>query len=126
MNFKLILFIPIFVPNNAFTKKKYFFTVHVIGLHLYNSPGASLYERLVEVKRTYSKTAFMRICRILPAFGIAGVLNNWLRECGEQVFLDENLWLDELAHAAETEDEMFQEKEKNTIRRTISQRKSLA
>ena len=70
--------------------------LHVIGLHMYNSPDATLAERVGEVKRSYTKTAFMRFCRILPAFGIAGVLNNGLRDYGEQTFLPENMRLDGL------------------------------
>lgn len=79
--------------------------LHIVGLHLYNSPGATLSERFGEIKRSYNKAAFMRICRILPAFGIAGVLNNGIRGWGEQLFLSENLWLEGLAQAAEIEDE---------------------
>ena len=44
-------------------------------------------ERLAEISKSYNKTAFMRICRILPAFGIAGVLNNGLRSWGEDMLV---------------------------------------
>jgi len=79
--------------------------LHVVGLHLYNSPGASFSERVAEISRSYTKTAFMRICRILPAFGLAGVLNNGLREWGEETFVPVGLRLDELAHANADDEE---------------------
>eukprot|EP00939_MAST-03C_sp_MAST-3C-sp1_P002735 g2735.t1 len=89
--------------------------LHVVGLHLYNTPGASLTERLAEISRSYSKTAFMRICRILPAFGLAGVLNNSLRDWGEERFVPVGLRHDELARAAEEEDSGQYTEEENCL-----------
>jgi hypothetical protein len=91
--------------------------LHVVGLHLYNVPGATVTERLAEISKSYCKTAFMRICRILPAFGIAGVLNNGLRDWGEEKFLPMELRLDGLACAAEGASET------HALKRTITHRK---
>ena len=62
-------------------------------------------ERLAEISKSYNKTAFMRICRILPAFGIAGVLNNGLRSWGEDMLVPMELRHDELAAASESDSE---------------------
>lgn len=54
--------------------------LHLLGLHLYNyrqSDGAS---RLANIRHFYWGTAFARIGRIFPAFGIGGVVNRQLRE----------------------------------------------
>jgi hypothetical protein len=53
--------------------------LHLAGLDLYNNPQHSSKERWGLVKREYLKSAFARMGRILPAFGIGGVLNRKLR-----------------------------------------------
>ena len=53
--------------------------MHLGGLDLYNNPLHSPRERLVFIRREYLKSAFARIGRIFPAYGIGGVLNRKLR-----------------------------------------------
>jgi hypothetical protein len=52
--------------------------LHLYGMNLYNQSQASFSERMEFMKREYTKTCVARICRIFPAFGIGGVLNNYL------------------------------------------------
>lgn len=54
--------------------------LHLYGMDLYNNPGASGHARVMFVKREYLKTVAARIGRILPAFGIGGVVNTHLRQ----------------------------------------------
>lgn len=54
--------------------------LHLTGLDLYNNPQHMPKERLAFVRREYFITAFARMGRIFPAFGIGGVLNRKLRE----------------------------------------------
>ena len=58
------------------------FTVpfHLYALDLYNRPGMSSSQRFTFVGREYSKTVLARWARILPAFGIGGVINIELQE----------------------------------------------
>ena len=55
--------------------------LHLYGLDLYNRPGGSGTNAVTNtsryefVKREYGKTVLARMSRILPAFGIGGVLN---------------------------------------------------
>ena len=60
--------------------------LHLIGLDLYNNPNTSNASRISFVTQEYLKTAFARIGRILPAFGIGGVLNKELREKGAKYY----------------------------------------
>lgn len=53
--------------------------MHLWALDLYNRPGVSLGERASFVAREYAKTVVARWARILPAFGIGGVINNELQ-----------------------------------------------
>jgi len=53
--------------------------LHLTGLDLYNNPQHTSAERFAFVKREYLKSAFARMGRIFPAFGIGGVLNRKLR-----------------------------------------------
>jgi hypothetical protein len=66
--------------------------LHLIGLNWYNVPtGASLAaSRLAFVQKEYLLTAVARSCRILPAFGIAPLINAPLREYTHSVFNDTN------------------------------------
>lgn len=52
---------------------------HLLGLDLYNRPGATVGQRLGFLRREYLKSAFARIGRIGPAFGIGGVGNTYFR-----------------------------------------------
>lgn len=54
--------------------------LHLTGLDLYNNPQHSSAERARFVAREYLKSAFARMGRIFPAFGIGGVLNRKLRQ----------------------------------------------
>lgn len=55
--------------------------LHLLGLDLYNRQQAlSASDRVSFIKREYFKTAFARIGRIFPAFGIGGVVNKKLRK----------------------------------------------
>lgn len=57
--------------------------IHLLGLDLYNrySPqrGLGWKERLARVRRDYVASSFARIGRIVPAFGVGGVVNMRLR-----------------------------------------------
>jgi hypothetical protein len=52
--------------------------MHLYALDLYNKPVSSNQLRLEFIKREYTKTVLARWARILPAFGIGGVLNTKL------------------------------------------------
>ena len=54
--------------------------LHLLGLDLYNRSQASLLERRTFISQEYVKTALARMARILPAFGIGGVVNTNLRD----------------------------------------------
>lgn len=54
--------------------------VHLLGLSLYNSPGASASSRATEITAKYAQALTARMLRILPAFGIGGILNTNLRK----------------------------------------------
>ncbi|CCG80952.1 Uncharacterized membrane protein C365.16 [Taphrina deformans PYCC 5710] len=56
--------------------------LHLLGLDIYNRTGQTMQNRLVTVRAGYWRSSFARICRILPAFGVGGVLNRNLREAG--------------------------------------------
>ena len=57
--------------------------LHLHGLDLYNRNTAlSVNEKIAFVKREYLKTSLARMARILPAFGIGGVLNKKVRKEG--------------------------------------------
>jgi hypothetical protein len=57
--------------------------LHLLGLDLYNRPGArpvvSWGERWAAVRKNWAISAAARICRIVPAFGIGGVVNTKVR-----------------------------------------------
>jgi hypothetical protein len=56
--------------------------VHLLGLDIYNRPfdagrerGPSLRDRWAAVRRNWAVSTAARICRIIPAFGVGGVVN---------------------------------------------------
>lgn len=51
--------------------------VHLLGLDLYNRPGPAVgaADRAARVARDWAKSCAARIARILPAFGVGGVVN---------------------------------------------------
>jgi hypothetical protein len=57
--------------------------LHLLGLDLYNRPGAAVGGvdgRASRVVRDWAKSAVARICRIVPAFGVGGVVNTKVRK----------------------------------------------
>ncbi|KAI9051704.1 hypothetical protein LZ554_004744 [Drepanopeziza brunnea f. sp. 'monogermtubi'] len=55
--------------------------LHLLGLDLYNRGGNITWEdRWQMVKKNWSMSAMARICRIVPAFGIGGVVNGNVRK----------------------------------------------
>ncbi|KAK0829992.1 hypothetical protein LTR73_004130 [Friedmanniomyces endolithicus] len=53
---------------------------HLLGLDLYNrNGGTSFGDRLRKVRVDWLKSSIARMCRIVPAFGFGGVVNNGLR-----------------------------------------------
>lgn len=54
---------------------------HLMGLDLYNRNGGTKFgDRLNKVRIDYLKSSVARMCRIVPAFGLGGVVNNGLRK----------------------------------------------
>ncbi|KAH7064122.1 hypothetical protein BKA63DRAFT_482879 [Paraphoma chrysanthemicola] len=58
--------------------------LHLLGLDLYNRPGVAMLGgeqgRVARVLRDWAKSAAARICRIVPAFGVGGVVNMKVRK----------------------------------------------
>jgi len=54
--------------------------LHLLGLDLYNRPGVGGGERLSMVLGNWAISAAARICRIVPAFGVGGVVNMRVRK----------------------------------------------
>jgi hypothetical protein len=57
--------------------------LHLLGLDLYNRPGARMSGpdgRVGQVVKNWAKSAFARIGRIIPAFGVGGVVNTKTRQ----------------------------------------------
>ncbi|SMR54493.1 unnamed protein product [Zymoseptoria tritici ST99CH_3D1] len=54
---------------------------HLYGLDIYNRNGdTTIRERLQKVRLDWLKSSLARMCRIVPAFGFGGVVNNSLRK----------------------------------------------
>ncbi|KAK0715526.1 hypothetical protein B0H67DRAFT_601056 [Lasiosphaeris hirsuta] len=55
--------------------------VHLLGLDIYNRPAVAggLAERRAAVRRNWTVSTAARICRIVPAFGVGGVVNHKVR-----------------------------------------------
>jgi len=53
--------------------------LHLLGLNLYNHSHITLRERLQLVKQDWMKSSLARIARIVPAFGVGGVVNTSVR-----------------------------------------------
>lgn len=54
--------------------------LHLLGLDLYNRNRALAWaDRWTQVKRAWPRTTVARMCRVLPAFGIGGVVNTKTR-----------------------------------------------
>ena len=54
--------------------------LHLLGLDLYNRNGGTPFrDRLSKVRLDWLKSSLARMCRIVPAFGVGGVVNNGMR-----------------------------------------------
>lgn len=54
--------------------------LHLLGLDLYNRDGAVGWkERASKVRMDWIKSSFARMARIVPAFGVGGVVNTGVR-----------------------------------------------
>lgn len=53
--------------------------LHLLGLDLYNRPTAAVGARLVKVTREWGVSCVARMCRIIPAYGVGGVVNSGVR-----------------------------------------------
>lgn len=60
--------------------------LHVYGLDRYNrpEPNVTFSDRFLRIRQEYVKTVMARIARILPAFGIGGIVNKYLRMSGKE------------------------------------------
>jgi len=54
--------------------------LHLLGLDLYNRQSVRWQERMSRVIRDWAKSAFARMGRIIPAFGVGGVVNTKVRK----------------------------------------------
>lgn len=55
--------------------------LHLLGLDLYNrNGGTTMRDRLAKIRVDYWKSTVARMCRIVPAFGMGGVVNNGMRK----------------------------------------------
>ena len=54
--------------------------LHLWGLDLYNRPGMRWNQRLARVSRDWIGTSVARMARVVPAFGVGGVVNGRLRK----------------------------------------------
>lgn len=59
--------------------------LHLYGLNLYNVPVATREERIHAIKKGYMETSLARMGRILPAFGVGGVVNREVRAFGRSM-----------------------------------------
>lgn len=58
--------------------------LHLLGLDMYNRDSATSSERRSFIAREYVKTVLARMARILPAFGVGGVVNKAVRKSGRE------------------------------------------
>ena len=54
--------------------------LHLLGLDLYNEGDANMRERLKKIRMDYFKSSLARMARIIPAFGVGGVVNTGMRK----------------------------------------------
>jgi hypothetical protein len=52
---------------------------HLLGLDIYNRQNITAWERWQLVSKTWMPSFLARICRIVPAFGVGGVVNTSVR-----------------------------------------------
>jgi hypothetical protein len=53
--------------------------LHLLGLDMYNRSGVGFWKRWPVVQSAWAASCFARICRIIPAFGVGGVVNSTVR-----------------------------------------------
>jgi hypothetical protein len=53
--------------------------MHLLGLDIYNRQGMTLSERFTMVRKAWLGSSLARIARIVPAFGVGGVVNTSVR-----------------------------------------------
>jgi hypothetical protein len=54
--------------------------LHLLGLDFYNRNGTTtLAERWATVRKAWAISTLARLCRIVPAFGVGGVVNAGVR-----------------------------------------------
>lgn len=53
--------------------------LHLWGLDLYNRPGVGWRDRAARVRRDWFASGLARMARIIPAFGIGGLVNQGVR-----------------------------------------------
>ncbi|KAH6659420.1 hypothetical protein BKA67DRAFT_511672 [Truncatella angustata] len=53
--------------------------LHLLGLDLYNRPSQTWGDRWSAVKKNWAVSVAARVCRIVPAFGVGGVVNTRVR-----------------------------------------------
>ena len=56
--------------------------LHLLGLDLYNRPRVGWRDRVGRVARDWGGTSLARMGRVIPAFGIGGVVNGKVRRKG--------------------------------------------
>ena len=56
--------------------------LHLLGLDLYNRPRVPAPQRAARVLRDWAVSCAARVCRIVPAFGVGGVVNMKVRMGG--------------------------------------------
>jgi hypothetical protein len=55
--------------------------LHLLGLDFYNRNGTTtLGERWTQVRGAWAISTLARLCRIIPAFGVGGVVNAGVRK----------------------------------------------
>jgi hypothetical protein len=54
--------------------------LHLLALDLYNRPGLTLGERFPLLGSLLTRTAALRFARIMPAFGLGGVINTRVKD----------------------------------------------
>lgn len=60
--------------------------LHLIGLDMRNRPEVAFRDRIPLIRSLLLKTSLMRVSRILPAFGIGGIVNSKCREYTKPMF----------------------------------------
>ena len=54
--------------------------LHLLGLDMYNRRHMTWSERFQKVKAEWGMSTLARMCRIVPAFGVGGVVNAAMRK----------------------------------------------